>query len=269
MKGKLVICGTPIGNLADVSFRLLSTLSSSDLIAAEDTRHSRKLLTHHGIAGKLIAYHDQNERTQTKHLLDRLLKGENVALVTDGGMPSISDPGYKLVAAAIDAGVVIEVVPGPSAVVAALAVSGLPTARFCFEGFLPRKAGDLRKRLTALADDDRTIIFFESPKRLKATLQMIAEVMGERRVAVAREMTKIHEEVIRGSASEVASGLDEVLGEVTVVVEGASHELGNLEVALADARRLIEEGVPPSKAAARAASANGVPRRDVYRSLVG
>ncbi|MGH2704606.1 MAG: 16S rRNA (cytidine(1402)-2'-O)-methyltransferase [Actinomycetota bacterium] len=270
MPGRLVICATPIGNLEDASPRLLRTLAEADLVAAEDTRRARKLLTHYGIRARLVSYHEANERARVPALLEHLRRGELVALVSDSGMPAISDPGYRIVQACVEESIPVGVVPGPSAVLAALAVSGLPTDRFAFEGFLPRRSGERRRRLEALADEARTLVVFESPTRLIELLEDIQSVLGDRRVAVARELTKVHEEVLRGSAGELLDALREreVLGEVAVVVEGAPAPAGGLERAVEEARLLIAEGLPPSKAAASVAARSSVTRREVYEALL-
>lgn len=268
MSGRLFVCSTPIGNLEDVTHRLLRVLAEVDLIAAEDTRRTRKLLTRYGIKARLVSYHEGNERTQSARLIARLGNGEKIALVTDSGTPTISDPGYQLVKAAIDRDFPIEIVPGPSAVVAALAVSGLPTDRFVFEGFLPRKAGDRTSRLEELARDPRTVVVFEAPGRVVQTLTEIQSTLGDRRIAAARELTKAHEEVLRGRVSEVLDLIGEgrVLGEVVLVIEGA-EESGDFEAAVRQARLLAAGGKIPSRAAAEAARKFGVARGDVYRAL--
>ncbi|MGH2813274.1 MAG: 16S rRNA (cytidine(1402)-2'-O)-methyltransferase [Actinomycetota bacterium] len=268
MHGKLFVCATPIGNLEDVTLRVLRILGEVDLVAAEDTRRTRKLLTHHGIKARLVAYHDRNERAEAPRLLERLERGENLALVSDAGMPTLSDPGYRLVRACIDAGVPIEVVPGASAVPTALAASGLPADRFVFEGFLPRSPGERRRRLDALAEEDRTMVFFEAPNRLAGTLEEIRSAMGDRRVAVARELTKQHEEVVRATIGEVLDALEgrEVLGEVVIVVQGGLPT-ASMDEAVAAAARLLQKGESRSQAAAAAAREFGVKRREVYEAL--
>lgn len=227
MSGRLFVCGTPIGNLEDATHRLIRVLSEVDLVAAEDTRRTRKLLTRYGVRTRLVSHHEGNEQTEVPRLLQRLHRGERIAVVTDSGMPTISDPGYRLIRACIREQVPVEVVPGPSAAVAALAVSGLSPARFAFEGFLPRKAGERRRRLEAISNDDRTLVIFEAPRRVLRTLGEIRELLGERQVAVARELTKVHEEVVRGSVSEVmeALGAKSLKGEAVLVVEGARSDL--------------------------------------------
>jgi len=267
--GRLFVCATPIGNLQDVTLRLLQTLAEVEVIAAEDTRRTRKLLTHHGVQARLISYHEVNEVARTPELVDLLRRGQRVALVTDAGMPAVSDPGWRLIRAAIDGGVPVEVVPGPSAVLAALVASGLPTARFAFEGFLPRRAGDRQRRLSSIAADDRTLVFFEAPDRLAGTLEDLATAFGPRRAAVARELTKVHEEVLRATLPELAADVasDVVRGEVAIVVEGAAPPAGDLEAAVLMAAGLVAEGQRPGAAAAQAASVHGVTRREVYDRL--
>jgi len=269
LSGRLYVCATPIGNLEDVSLRLLRTLAEVDLVAAEDTRRTRKLLTAHGVQAQLVAYHQANEHKQTGYLVEKMRRGVRLALVSDGGMPAVSDPGYLLVQACITEGVPVEVIPGPSAVLSALVLSGLPTARFAFEGFLPKPRGEKETRLRAVADDDRTLVFFEAPGRAGATLEVAREILGERRMALARELTKMHEEILRGTISEVLHRLDEDLrGEVVLVIEGAARQAASLETAIDMARGLIEDGMTKSKAAAQAASTLGAPRRSVYQGLL-
>lgn len=269
MTGRLYVCATPIGNLEDVSLRLLRILGEVDLIAAEDTRRTRKLLTHHGIHAHLVSYHQANEHKQTAYLAQKIRQGTRLALVSDGGMPGISDPGYLLVQACIAEGLPLEVIPGPSAALSALVLSGLPTARFVFEGFLPKPQGEKRTRLQALAQDDRTLILFEAPGRVRPTLEAIRETLGNRRMAMARELTKMHEEVVRGTVDEVLSVLEEDLrGEVVLVLEGAITQPATLADAVEMARQLVDGGLTKSKAAAQAASTLGAPRRSVYDGLL-
>ena len=222
----LVLAATPIGRIEDAPPRLATELAQADVIAAEDTRRLRRLLTDLGVTAtaRVVSYFEGNESTRTAGLLESLAAGERVVLVTDAGMPSVSDPGYRLVAAAVEADIEVTAVPGPSAVLTALAVSGLPVDRFCFEGFLPRKAGERRRRLTGLVTEPRTMVFFEAPHRTAETLQAMADVLGaERRGAVCRELTKTYEEVRRGGLAELADwARDGVRGEVTLVVEGAA-----------------------------------------------
>jgi 16S rRNA (cytidine1402-2'-O)-methyltransferase len=218
--GRLVVCATPIGNLEDVTLRVLGALRSADVVACEDTRHTKRLLDRHGISARLVSFHEHNERARAGDLAARIAQGEVVALVSDAGMPLISDPGYALVQACIREGLAVEVLPGASAVVTALVASGLPAERWRFVGFLPRKRGQ-RERL--LAQTVETLVAFESPRRLVATLEMLALIDAERPVAVCRELTKLHEEVRRGSAAELAAHYGEKApkGEVVLVVGGA------------------------------------------------
>ncbi len=270
MPGRLFVCATPIGNLEDVSLRLLRTLSEVDAIAAEDTRRTRKLLTHHNIHAHVVSYHEANEAARTTELVDRLRRGQRIALVTDAGMPAVSDPGWHLVRACIDEGIAVEVVPGPSAVLTALVASGLPPARFAFEGFLSRKDGERRRRLEAIAGDDRTLVFFEAPGRVVATLRSMLDVLGPRQAAVARELTKLHEEVLRGTLPELIARLEgvELRGEVALVVAGLPAAAGDLAAAVVTAQELTRSGHPKGVAASEAAAAHGVLRRDVYAALL-
>ena len=269
--GTLYLVGTPIGNLDDMTDRARRTLASVDVVAAEDTRRTGRLLARFGIEARTTSLYEGNERARTEELVAVLKRGRDVALVSDAGMPGLSDPGFRLVRECAQEGIPIRVVPGPSAAIAALVVSGLPSDRFVFEGFLPRRAGQRRARLAALASEERTIVLFESPRRARATLREIADALGERRVALARELTKLHEEVIRGTASEVLGrvGQRDLKGEVVLVVEGAQERAeGDLDAAGREARALIEGGLRPRAAASEAARRHGVPANDVYRSLV-
>ena len=221
--GKLYLVATPLGNLEDVTLRALKILAGADLIAAEDTRHTLKLLNHYQIKKKLVSYHQHNEPDRADQLIPRMLDGLNVALVSDAGMPGISDPGNILVQEAVRQGIVVIPVPGPSAVITALAASGLDTGSFRFEGFLPRKNEAQRDKLRQMADYNGTLIFYESPHRLPGTLRNIYEVLGNRRAVLARELTKIHEEFIRGTLTEIVAQinkLETIKGEFTIVVEG-------------------------------------------------
>jgi 16S rRNA (cytidine1402-2'-O)-methyltransferase len=267
MKGILYVCSTPIGNLGDVSARLGKVLADADLVAVEDTRISSRLFDRLGVTPKTTIYNDVNGAEVAPKLLRELLDGRTLALVTDAGTPTISDPGYRLVTLAIDAGVEVRVVPGPSAVTAALAVSGLPSDRFVFEGFLPRKARERRQRLEELSTEERTVVFFESPHRVKATLGHLRVVMGDRRVALCREMTKMHEEVLRGTPSEVSDGLaDRVRGEIVIVVEGAQPQTA-LDEVVSKAKALLTEGLTRSAAAAKAARGTPFPKGTIYEEL--
>ena len=222
MMGTLSIVSTPIGNLEDLTFRALRILREVSVIAAEDTRRTQKLCVHYGIATPLTSYHDFNKEEKTPVLIKRLQEGAHIALVSDSGTPLVSDPGYYLVKHAKAAKIPVVSVPGPSAVLAALAASGLPTDAFVFEGFLPRKAGAKTQLLKSLADERRTIILFETPHRLRSTLEVIRETFGHRRLAVARELTKFHEEVLQGDIEEILEAYTarKAKGEITLVIEG-------------------------------------------------
>jgi len=224
--GRLFIVSTPIGNLEDISLRALRVLKESDLIAAEDTRHTRKLLSRYDIHTPLTSFYQQQQARRTPAIIDKMLNGASVALVSDAGTPGISDPGWYLVRAAIDAGIEIGAVPGPSAVVTLLSLSGLPTDRFVFEGFLPLKAGKKRRLLEEIAGEPRTMVFYESPHRLEKTLAVMVEVFGDRPAAVGRELTKLFEEVRRGSLAELLAGFagKKVRGEITIAVAGCERK---------------------------------------------
>ncbi|GCB48587.1 16S rRNA (cytidine(1402)-2'-O)-methyltransferase [Streptomyces sp. NL15-2K] len=273
--GTLVLAGTPIGAIADAPPRLAEELAGADVVAAEDTRRLRRLTQALGVTpkGRVVSYFEGNESARTPELVEELVKGARVLLVTDAGMPSVSDPGYRLVAAAVEKDVRVTAVPGPSAVLTALALSGLPVDRFCFEGFLPRKAGERLSRLREVADERRTLVYFEAPHRLDDTLAAMAEVFGaDRRAAVCRELTKTYEEVRRGGLGELAAWAAEgVRGEITVVVEGAPEQ-GPEEL---DAEELVrrvrvreEAGERRKEAIAAVAVAAGVPKREVFDAVV-
>ena len=271
MAGTLFIVGTPIGNLEDLTERARRTLASVDLIAAEDTRRAGTLLKGLGISSRLVSLFDANEADRTPELLTVLREGRDVAIVSDGGMPLVSDPGYRVVAAATAAGIGVRVVPGPSAAIAALVISGLAVDRWAFEGFLPKKAVARRRRLESVADDTRTLVFFESPRRVADLLTAVIDVLGDRRVAVCRELTKLHEETKRGPASRVLAALVDgpLRGEVVVVVAGAADPGGSDTGAAAEqARALVAGGQRPRQAARDAANAHGVAANDVYRALL-
>jgi 16S rRNA (cytidine1402-2'-O)-methyltransferase len=274
MVGRLVLGGAPLGQPGDVGPRLRSAMATADVLAVEDTRRLHRLAADLEVrlSGKVVTFHESVERSRLPALLAALDQGRTVLLLTDAGMPSVSDPGYTLVRAAIDAGVPVTSVPGPSAVTTALAVSGLPVDRFCFEGFLPRKAGERRARLTGLAGERRTMVFFESPHRLAGALTDAAAVMGEGRpAAVCRELTKTHEEVRRGPLAELASwAADGVRGEITLVVGGAPAGPVPLSPAeLADLVAAEEAAGATRKDAIRAVVVRtGLPRRTVYDAVV-
>ena len=274
-QGMLVLCGTPIGNLEDLSPRAIRSLGEADVVACEDTRRTKKLLTHYGISVReLVVYNEQTERRRARELLARIERGERVVLVSDAGMPGLSDPGYRLVRACADAGVTVTSVPGPSAPVTALSVSGLPPGRFVFEGFLPRRAGDRRRRIEELKAEPRTLVFFESPHRIVECLRDLHATLGDRPAVLARELTKLHEEIRRGTLSELADGVDAdpARGEIVVVVGGAvgpGKEHVSPQVLAGRARELMSSGVDRKEALSRVAKEAGVPRREVFDSLLG
>src|SRR5688572_6836744 len=222
MPGKLYVISTPIGNLEDMTFRAVRHLREVQLVACEDTRQTRKLLTHYGIETATISYHEHNEAARARELVERMVSGQDVAIVSDAGTPLVSDPGYRLVRAAVDAGIVVIPVPGASAILAALASSGLPSDAFRFGGFLPAKSGQRRRLLEELADERATLIFYETPHRIVQALEDIHATLGNRLVAVARELTKVHEELLRGTALELAAILREratIKGEMTLLID--------------------------------------------------
>jgi 16S rRNA (cytidine1402-2'-O)-methyltransferase len=266
--GTLVLAATPIGDPRDAAPRLGQELATADVVAAEDTRRLRRLLTDLAVTptGSVVSYHEHNEAARTPDLVARLLAGERVVVVTDAGMPSVSDPGYRLVAAAVEAGVRVTCVPGPSAVLMALAVSGLPVDRFCFDGFLPRKPGEKAKVLAEVADERRTIVFFEAPHRLAETLAAMRDAFGpDRRAAVCRELTKTYEEVRRGTLDElVAWAQDGVKGEITIVVAGAERVVPSLEDAVAGIRQRVDAGERLKDVAADVAARTGLSKKALY-----
>ncbi|MCG7430535.1 16S rRNA (cytidine(1402)-2'-O)-methyltransferase [Dermacoccus nishinomiyaensis] len=264
----LVLAATPIGDPADAAPRLTHELASAPLILAEDTRRTKRLCDALGVtpSGSMMSYHEHNEAQRTGEIVERIAAGERVLLVTDAGMPSVSDPGYRLVAACVERDLTVTCVPGPSAVLMALAVSGLPVDRFCFEGFLPRKAGERARTLAALADEARTMVFFEAPHRLAVTLEAMADAFGdERRGAVCRELTKTYEEVRRGGLRELAVwALDGARGEITVVVEGAEPREASLKDAVATVLDLVAGGVRLKDACGQVAQASGLSKKTLY-----
>ncbi|SNS68632.1 16S rRNA (cytidine1402-2'-O)-methyltransferase [Geodermatophilus saharensis] len=274
MTGRLVLGGAPLGQPGDVGPRLRQVMASADVLAVEDTRRLHRLATdlEVTVTGRVVTFHESVERARLPGLLAALADGATVLLLTDAGMPSVSDPGYTLVRAAVDAGIEVTSVPGPTAVTTALAVSGLPVDRFCFEGFLPRKAGERRARLAGLADERRTMVFFESPHRLADALADAAEALGgDRAAAVCRELTKTHEEVRRGSLAELAAwAADGVRGEITVVVAGAVPRPVSLSPAELAALVAEEEaaGAGRKDAIRAVVTRTGLPRRTVYDAVV-
>jgi 16S rRNA (cytidine1402-2'-O)-methyltransferase len=264
--GRLVVCPTPIGNLEDVTLRVLAVLAAADVIACEDTRHTRTLLDRHGIIASLVSYHEHNERARAQELARRIAAGALVALVSDAGMPLISDPGFELVRECLAAGLAVEVLPGPSAAVTALVASGLPAGRWCFAGFLPRARGELQ---SLLASARETLVAYESPRRLAATLAVLAALDPERPVAVCRELTKLHEEVRRGSAAELAAHYRErpARGEVVIVCGAAPAGSADREQALESLRGLIDAGARARPAAAAVARLTGLSANELYRAL--
>jgi 16S rRNA (cytidine1402-2'-O)-methyltransferase len=274
MTGVLVLAATPIGRVADASARLAEELGTADVVAAEDTRRLRRLAADLGVVvgGRVVSHFEGNEAARVGDLVEQLREGRRVLVVTDAGMPSVSDPGYRLVAAAVDAGIRVTAVPGPSAVLTALAVSGLPVDRFCFEGFLPRKPGERARRLAELATEPRTTVFFEAPHRTAATLAALADAFGaERRAAVCRELTKTHEEVVRGPLAELAAWAEDgVRGEVTLVVAGAVLAAPEATAADLVAEVATEEaaGATRKEAIRTVADRFGLPKRHVYDAVV-
>jgi 16S rRNA (cytidine1402-2'-O)-methyltransferase len=270
-EGRLLVCATPIGNLEDVTLRVLATLREADIVACEDTRHTKVLLDRHGITAKLVSYHEHNERARAEELVARMRAGAVVALVSDAGMPLISDPGFLLVRACIEAGLPVEVLPGPSAALTALVASGLPAERWRFVGFLPRKAAE-RGRLLEQAGE--VLVAYESPRRLAATLEQLAGLDHGRRLAVCRELTKLHEEVRRGTAAELAEyyAANPPRGEVVLVVGAAagagSHDPAGRADALAALRALVDAGARGRPAAKVVSKLTGVAANELYGQLM-
>lgn len=274
MSGGLTLCATPIGNLEDTSQRVIRVLQEADLIACEDTRRTRKLLSHFGIkAHRLMTYNEGNERRKAGDLVAEIAKGRNVVLVSDAGMPGMSDPGYRLVRACIDAGHPIDVVPGPNAAISAVAISGLPPGRFIFEGFLPRKSGERRRHLETLKDEQRTIVFYESPHRIEDCLEDLVAILGERPAVLARELTKMHQEVLRDTLGGLLEAARETAprGEIVLVVSGAvkgARKVVPREELARRARGLMDSGVERRVALSRVAQEAAVAKREVFDALV-
>ena len=270
MPGTLYLVATPIGNLEDITYRGVRVLREAALIACEDTRHTRKLLEHYGIDGPLLSYHEHNEAERTPELIARLEHGVSVALVSDAGMPLVSDPGYRLVRAAVEHGIRVEPIPGPAALVTALAASGLSTDAFHFGGFLPARSGQRERALAALKDETATLIFYEAPHRILETLADIQKILGPRPVVVARELTKLHEEFLRGAASEVYNILstrDAIKGEITLLV-GRAPEVVEEDTPLEEAvEACMREGLPRMQAIKTVARRRGLSKSQVYEHL--
>ena len=272
MSGTLYVVGTPIGNLGDISPRALETLGSCDFIAAEDTRVTLKLLNHFEIKKPMISYFEHNRREKGEIIADRISSGENCALVTDAGMPAVSDPGEDLVDLCHERGIPVRVVPGPSAFVAALALSGLPVGRFTFEGFLSMNKPSRREHLESLVHEKRTMIFYEAPHKLINTLNDLLAFFGDRRIAIVRELTKIHEEVVRTTLSEAVSMYKEKQpkGEYVLVIEGekkAEQEEYTIEEAIELAKKLSSDGLSPTLAAKQAAKQTGFKKGEIYKAF--
>ncbi len=269
-KGKLFIVATPIGNLKDITIRALETLEKVDLIAAEDTRHTKKLLSHYSISTPCISYHQHNERAQTKVLIDKMERGIDLALVSDAGTPGLSDPGYRLISASIEEGIEVVVIPGPSSLISALVASGLPTSGFNFLGFLPKGRGERIRALKAEADTKRTLVFFESPHRIASFLGETLEALGDRKVVVAREITKKFEEIIRGSLSEVLEKVKKegLKGEMVVLIEGAPDLPTKIDLSKirSEVIALMGEGITKKEAMAEVALRHRLPKREVFEA---
>ncbi|MDR8409898.1 16S rRNA (cytidine(1402)-2'-O)-methyltransferase [Nonomuraea sp. 3-1Str] len=271
--GRLVLAGAPIGQAGDVSPRLRDVLRSADVVAAEDTRRLRRLAADLGveIGGRIVSYYDANEAGRAQELIETLKEGRTVVVITDAGMPGVSDPGYRLTRLAVEEGVTVTALPGPSAVTTALAVSGLPSDRFCFEGFPPRKQGERARRLASLAAEERTMVFFEAPHRLRESLEAMAGAFGpDRSAAVCRELTKTYEEVRRGGLAELAAwAAGGVKGEITVVVAGHVPDEGppDVEALVAEVDRRVAAGEQRKAAVADVAKAAGMPKRDLYDAV--
>ena len=265
MSGRLVVCPTPIGNLEDITLRVLAALRDADVVACEDTRRTRVLLDRYGVKARLVSYHEHNERARAAELVTRMREGTVVALVSDAGMPLVSDPGFVLVAGCVAAGLAVEVLPGPSAALAALVASALPAEHWRFAGFVPRKAGER----DALWRVPETVVAFESPKRVAGTLRSLAAMDPERPVAVCRELTKVHEEVVRGAARELAEryAAAEPKGEIVIVVGPAAEGVADRDVAVAAVRRLVEAGAKARPAASVVSELTGVAANELYRAV--
>jgi 16S rRNA (cytidine1402-2'-O)-methyltransferase len=271
MPGVLYLVATPIGNLEDITMRAVRVLREADAIACEDTRQTHKILDHFGISKPMVSYHEHNEASRSTELVERLRSGANIALVSDAGTPLVSDPGYRVVRAAIEAGITVTPIPGPSAALAALAASGLATDAFRFCGFLPPKKSQRRKMLEDLRGEECTLIFYEAPHRIVEALEDIAAVMGSRPVVIARELTKIHEEFLRGTAEEIRvelAGRASIRGEITVLIGKGTRVVDDEKPMEEAVRELEKEGVSRMEAIKRVAKARGISKRDVYRQTL-
>ena len=263
--GRLIVCPTPIGNLDDITLRVLAALREADVVACEDTRRTRVLLDRYGVSGRLVSYHEHNERARADELVARMREGAVVALVSDAGMPLVSDPGLVLVRACVAAGLGVEVLPGPSAALSALVASALPAERWQFVGFLPRKRAELERVLAS----PQTLVAFESPRRLAASLEVLAGLDAEREIAICRELTKLHEEVVRGTAAQLAQRYraEAPRGEIVLVVGAAPETVPGLDGPLAALTRLVQAGAKPRPAASVVSELTGVPANALYRAL--
>ncbi len=269
MTGTLYIVATPIGNLEDITLRAIRILKEADLVAAEDTRHTKHLLDRYQVETQLTSYHDHNKEEKAPVLVARMLEGQSIALVSDAGTPGISDPGYFLINLAIDRNIPVVPIPGATAAVAALSVSGMPTDKFVFEGFLPPKHAARLKRLQELANEERTVIFYEAPHKIIKTLETMFEVFGDRRGVITRELTKIHEEAVRGTLSEILRHLrtGSIKGEFTIILHGASKEPLKQDIDTAEYLKglMLHRGLTKKDAIAAAAEELGLPKKEVYK----
>lgn len=272
MSGKLYVVGTPIGNLGDFSPRAVETLEKADFIAAEDTRVTVKLLNHFGIKKEMLSYYEHNKNSKGNLIIERMLKGESCALVSDAGMPAISDPGEDLVRKAGENGIEIESVPGPSALITALSISGMPSGRFCFEGFLSMNKISRREHLESLKNEKRTMIFYEAPHKLQATLNDFLKYFGDREIAIVKELTKIHETVFKTTLSGAIVHYTENApkGEFVIIINGKSDEVREytLQDAVEIAKRLISEGQSTSAAAKEASAVTGIKKGEIYKMIL-
>lgn len=273
MSGTLYLVATPIGNLQDITLRAMETLRSVDLIACEDTRHTRNLLNHFRISNRTVSYHEHNEQERAEELIDRLVQGDSIAIVSDAGTPGICDPGFRIVQRAIEIGAQVVSIPGAAAFVNAIVASGIAADSVYFGGFLPAKKGERRKRLEEICDVPATIIFYEAPHRIASSLADCCEILGDRQAAVARELTKLHEEIVRGSLNELRAqySKDKVKGEIVLVIErgarGVRHKDASKTTLVARIAQLEEEGFDPKPALKKAAKEFGLSKSEVYRQL--